>query len=112
MSKENLIPELRFPEFDNEGEWQIKEVGEIFDVTRGYVLASGNQQLTAQMWNALTGPNGLSYYFPNTGNFTVTLYLENACGSNTFTQNYSIVESINLTPNHLTICAGNQSTID
>ncbi|MFN5306654.1 MAG: hypothetical protein ACK5CV_05785, partial [Bacteroidota bacterium] len=77
-----------------------------------YGDGNGTQQLTAQMWNALTGPNGLYYYFPDTGNFTVTLYLENACGSKTFTQNYSIVESINLTPNHLTICAGNQSTID
>jgi len=32
-----LVPELRFPGF--EGEWIIKKVGEIFEVTRGYVLA-------------------------------------------------------------------------
>ncbi|MCC7533348.1 MAG: T9SS type A sorting domain-containing protein [Bacteroidia bacterium] len=76
-----------------------------------YGDGSGNQQLTAQMWNALTGPNGLSYYFPNTGNYTVTLHLENACGSNTFTQEYAIAESIDAIPNHLTICAGNQDSI-
>lgn len=40
MNKDNkIVPELRFPEFVNAGEWEIKEVGEIFDVTRGYVLA-------------------------------------------------------------------------
>ena len=39
MSKEKLIPELRFPEFEILEKWQIKEVGEIFEVTRGYVLS-------------------------------------------------------------------------
>ncbi|MBK7109384.1 MAG: hypothetical protein IPH61_09730 [Bacteroidetes bacterium] len=27
MSKEKLIPELRFPEFKNEGEWEEKKLG-------------------------------------------------------------------------------------
>lgn len=38
-NRQKLIPELRFPEFKNEGEWEAKEVGKIFDITRGYVLA-------------------------------------------------------------------------
>ncbi len=33
MNKENkLIPELRFPEFVNDGEWELKQVEEYFDV--------------------------------------------------------------------------------
>ncbi len=33
MNKEKkLIPELRFPEFENEGEWELKRVDEYFDV--------------------------------------------------------------------------------
>lgn len=38
-NRQKLIPEIRFPEFKNEGEWEAKEVGKIFDITRGYVLA-------------------------------------------------------------------------
>jgi type I restriction enzyme, S subunit len=29
MSKKKLIPELRFPEFKNEGEWEIKTIGDV-----------------------------------------------------------------------------------
>lgn len=32
-------PRLRFPEFQDSGEWEEKEVGDIFTVTRGNVLA-------------------------------------------------------------------------
>ena len=42
MSKNNenkLVPKLRFPEFMDFGAWEIDEVGNVFDVTRGYVLA-------------------------------------------------------------------------
>ncbi len=69
MSKENLIPELRFPEFDNEGEWQIKEVGEIFDVTRGYVLAMSSVQEKKSdenpypVFSSQTKNNGLAGFF-------------------------------------------------
>jgi hypothetical protein len=33
MSKEikNLIPDLRFPEFVNEGEWEGKILGQVYD---------------------------------------------------------------------------------
>ena len=42
MSKNNenkLVPKLRFPEFQNEDDWRVDEVGNVFDVTRGYVLS-------------------------------------------------------------------------
>ncbi len=29
MSKENLVPELRFPEFENTGEWELTTIGNI-----------------------------------------------------------------------------------
>lgn len=70
MSKEKkLIPDLRFPEFDNEGEWQIKEVGEIFDVTRGYVLAMSSVQEKKSdenpypVFSSQTKNNGLAGFF-------------------------------------------------
>ncbi|GAA5504254.1 hypothetical protein Dxin01_04023 [Deinococcus xinjiangensis] len=33
------VPRLRFPEFEGNGEWEEKEVGEVFTVTRGLVLS-------------------------------------------------------------------------
>lgn len=35
MSKEKLIPELRFPEFKNEGEWDRKELSELGELING-----------------------------------------------------------------------------
>jgi type I restriction enzyme, S subunit len=35
MSKKKLIPELRFPEFKNEGEWELKELGRLSEIVRG-----------------------------------------------------------------------------
>src|SRR5690606_8965445 len=36
MSKaKKLIPELRFPEFKNEGEWDLKELGHLSEIVRG-----------------------------------------------------------------------------
>jgi type I restriction enzyme, S subunit len=37
--KSALVPKLRFPEFRNNGPWEVKEVGDVFKVTRGEVLA-------------------------------------------------------------------------
>lgn len=33
--KKKLIPELRFPEFENDGEWKRKTLGEICDISNG-----------------------------------------------------------------------------
>ena len=33
--KKNLIPELRFPEFKNEGDWEDKTLGEVCKITNG-----------------------------------------------------------------------------
>ncbi|UUV20179.1 restriction endonuclease subunit S [Paenimyroides aestuarii] len=35
MSKNKLIPELRFPEFKNEGEWEYEELGKVSEIVRG-----------------------------------------------------------------------------
>lgn len=35
MSKDKLIPEIRFPEFKNEGEWDIEKLGVISEIVRG-----------------------------------------------------------------------------
>ena len=37
MSNENkLIPELRFPKFENDGEWEINEFGELINILADY----------------------------------------------------------------------------
>ena len=69
MSNNKLIPELRFPEYINEGEWEIKEVGEIFDVTRGYVLAMSSVQENQSddnpypVFSSQTKNNGLAGFY-------------------------------------------------
>lgn len=69
MSKDKLIPELRFPEFKNEGEWETKEVGEIFDVTRGYVLAMSlvqenqSEENPYPVYSSQTKNNGLAGFY-------------------------------------------------
>ncbi|MFA5298385.1 MAG: restriction endonuclease subunit S [Lutibacter sp.] len=41
MSKKNkLIPEFRFPEFKNEGEWNIDKVDNLFDLQDGFSFSS------------------------------------------------------------------------
>ena len=35
MNKEKLIPELRFPEFKNEGEWEVKTLGSVAEIITG-----------------------------------------------------------------------------
>ncbi|WP_034981736.1 restriction endonuclease subunit S [Epilithonimonas tenax] len=64
-----LIPELRFPEFGDDGEWEIKEVGQIFDVTRGYVLAMSvvqekkSSENPYPVYSSQTKNNGLAGYY-------------------------------------------------
>lgn len=70
MSKEKkLIPDFRFPEFVNKGEWEIKEVGEIFEVTRGYVLAmksvqeKQSEENSYPVFSSQTKNNGLAGFY-------------------------------------------------
>jgi len=63
------LPKRRFPEFQNAPEWEEKEVGEIFKVTRGNVLSMtlvGNQQTDAKpypVYSSQTKRNGLSGFY-------------------------------------------------
>lgn len=69
MSKDKLIPALRFPDFINEGDWETKEVGEIFDVTRGYVLAMSlvqekqSNENPYPVYSSQTKNNGLAGFY-------------------------------------------------
>jgi type I restriction enzyme S subunit len=70
MNKDKkLIPELRFPECINEGEWEIKEVGEIFEVTRGYVLSMSlvheekSEENLYPVFSSQTKNNGLAGFY-------------------------------------------------
>ena len=44
MSKEILIPELRFPEFMNEGKWVSKTIGEVFNSFSGGTPITSNKE--------------------------------------------------------------------
>jgi len=67
--KKKLIPELRFPEFLEEEDWEIKEVGEVFQVTRGYVLTMTlvkempTDEYPYPVFSSQTKHNGLAGYY-------------------------------------------------
>lgn len=70
MSKEmKIIPELRFPEFLEKEGWEIKEVGEIFQVTRGYVLSMTlvkevpTEEYHYPVFSSQTKNNGLAGFY-------------------------------------------------
>ncbi len=70
MNKNNkLIPTIRFPEFNDKGGWKIKEVGEIFEVTRGYVLSMGSVEEKQSnenpypVYSSQTKNNGLAGFY-------------------------------------------------
>ena len=63
------VPRLRFPEFRDAGEWEAAEVGEVFNVTRGYVLSMRlvNDKKTDStpypVYSSQTKRNGLCGYY-------------------------------------------------
>jgi type I restriction enzyme S subunit len=64
-----LVPKLRFPEFLDSPGWEQKEVGEVFQVTRGDVLSMTlvqNEKTDAMpypVYSSQTKNNGLSGYY-------------------------------------------------
>ncbi|MDD3771937.1 MAG: restriction endonuclease subunit S [Weeksellaceae bacterium] len=60
-------PKFRFPEFKDD--WKIKEVGEIFDVTRGYVLSMSlvsetkTEENKYPVYSSQTKNNGLAGFY-------------------------------------------------
>ena len=72
MSKNNenkLVPRLRFPEFNNEDEWEVKEVGDVFEITRGYVLSMNlvkdtqSEEYPYPVFSSQTKNNGLAGFY-------------------------------------------------
>lgn len=67
--KRGLIPKLRFPEFRDAGEWEEKQVGEVFKVTRGEVLSmtlvqdEKTNEARYPVYSSQTKNNGLSGYY-------------------------------------------------
>jgi type I restriction enzyme S subunit len=68
-AKPALVPKLRFPEFRGAVGWELKEVGEVFQVTRGDVLSMGLVQdektyvMQYPVYSSQTKNNGLSGYY-------------------------------------------------
>lgn len=72
MSKNNenkLVPKLRFPEFKDVGAWEMDEVGNVFEVTRGYVLSMNlvseeqSESNPFPVYSSQTKNNGLAGYY-------------------------------------------------
>jgi len=67
--KEKLLPDLRFPRFRNMEGWDLIEVGDIFQLTRGNVLAMGfvqqhwSEDAPYPVYSSQTKNNGLAGYY-------------------------------------------------
>ena len=67
--KPALVPKLRFPEFREADGWEQKEVGEVFQVTRGDVLSmtlvqdEKSDAMAYPVYSSQTKNNGLSGYY-------------------------------------------------
>lgn len=63
------VPRLRFPEFRDSGAWEVNEIGEIFRVTRGKVLAmdqleeSKSHEAPFPVYSSQTKNAGLAGYY-------------------------------------------------
>ena len=63
------LPQLRFPEFQDTPEWDEKEVGEVFKVTRGNVLSmtlvqdTRTHEMPYPVYSSQTKNNGLSGFY-------------------------------------------------
>ena len=68
-SKPALVPKLRFPEFRDSEAWEPKEVGDVFQVTRGDVLSmtlvrdEKTEAMPYPVYSSQTKNNGLSGYY-------------------------------------------------
>jgi type I restriction enzyme S subunit len=68
-TKNKIIPKKRFPEFKDAEGWEMKEVGEVFEVTRGYVLSMGlvkenySEETPYPVYSSQTKNNGLAGYY-------------------------------------------------
>lgn len=68
-AKPVLLPKLRFPEFREAEEWRVKQVGEVFKVTRGEVLSMTlvedhkTDEACYPVYSSQTKSNGLSGYY-------------------------------------------------
>lgn len=63
------IPEYRFPEFEKDGAWVEIKVSDIFEITRGHVLAASNTKSAPDdeyrypVFSSQTAKNGLMGYY-------------------------------------------------
>ena len=63
------VPKLRFKEFESDGEWEEKKIGDIFKVTRGEVLSmnmveKNSSKITPYpVYSSQTKNNGLAGYY-------------------------------------------------
>jgi type I restriction enzyme S subunit len=81
------LPKLRFPEFRDAGEWEVKEVGDVFKVTRGEVLSMTlvtdaiTDEAPYPVFSSQTKNNGLAGFYSDYVNYRQgKFYCTNVCG--------------------------------
>ena len=68
-AKGKKLPELRFKEFEKDGEWEEKKVSEIFHITRGAVLPTSetknvpDEEYKYPVYSSQTANNGLMGFY-------------------------------------------------
>jgi len=68
-NENKLVPKLRFPEFKDVRAWEVEEVGNVFEVTRGYVLSMNlvseeqSESNPFPVYSSQTKNNGLAGYY-------------------------------------------------
>jgi type I restriction enzyme S subunit len=85
MSKQKLIPELRFPEFEEDGEWVEKTLGEVCEMQAGkFVSASEIKDQFNEDLFPCYGGNGLRGYiksFTHSGTYSLIGRQGALCGN-------------------------------
>jgi type I restriction enzyme S subunit len=67
--KTETQPRLRFPEFQNAGEWEVKAIGDVFSVTRGEVLSmtlvkeEASEEAPFPVYSSQTKNKGVAGYY-------------------------------------------------
>jgi type I restriction enzyme S subunit len=76
------VPKLRFPEFKNAGEWEVKKLGEVAEIIKGEQLNRNdlNEKSIYPCLNGGVNPSGYTDKFNSEGNTITISEGGNSCG--------------------------------
>jgi len=81
-TKNKLVPRLRFPEFKNDGKWEVKRLGEVAEIIKGEQLNRSdlNEESIYPCLNGGVNPSGYTDKFNSEGNTITISEGGNSCG--------------------------------